>query len=278
MIDDIQIMRDILPTIASSSLDKYRRPISDAQKWFADKIAGGELMDRIMEMKDADPLPELFVRARLCVALRAYGEAIPQLDLVETPNGFAVVNDERLVPASRERVSALRGSIQNDFRAALDSFIEYMEDSDGFAAMWKRSPAYSIISDSYLPTLREFRRYGEFAGSYLDFIAARPVFRQIIVKYIEPVVSRELSEEIIAQLRDGTLSESNGRLLEDLRFSLAGFYVGDVPFGQMSANRARQRLDADPDAYPTFRNSELYRAVERQRAVRSDVKSIYPLI
>ena len=153
-----------------------------------------------------------------------------------------------------------------------------MEDSDEFAAMWKRSPAYSIISDSYLPTLREFRRYGEFSGSYLDFIAARPVFRQIIVKYIEPVVSRELSEEIIAQLRAGELSEPNGRLLEDLRFSLAGFYVGDIPFGQMSANRARQRLDADPDAYPAFRNSELYRAVERQRAARSDVKSIYPLI
>lgn len=278
MIEDIQVMRDIVPTIASASLDRYLRPLADAQRWFTDKIAGGELMARIMEQKDMDPLPEIFVRARLCVALRAYGDAIPQLDLIETPNGFAVVNDDTLVPASRERVAALRNSIQNNLRAALDSFIEYMEDSAEFGVLWKDSPAYSIVSDSYLPTLREFRRYGSFPGSYFDFIAARPVFRQIIVKYIEPVISRELSDEIVVQLRDGELSEANGQLLEDLRFSLAGFYGGDLPFGQMSVNRARQRLDAYPDAYPAFRNSDLYKAIEQARSVENNVKSIYPMI
>lgn len=48
--------------------------------------------------------------AEAFVCYSASYEAIPALDLIATPNGFAVVNNQNLAPASKERVAALRES------------------------------------------------------------------------------------------------------------------------------------------------------------------------
>ena len=63
-----------------------------------ERFAPGDHLD---DVKDA---------AEAFVCYSASYEAIPALDLIATPNGFAVVNNQNLAPASKERVAALRES------------------------------------------------------------------------------------------------------------------------------------------------------------------------
>ena len=63
-----------------------------------ERFAPGDHLD---DVKDA---------AEAFVCYSASYEAIPALDLIATPNGFAVVSNQNLAPASKERVAALRES------------------------------------------------------------------------------------------------------------------------------------------------------------------------
>ena len=75
------------------------RPYLDAATTeLQERFAPGAHLD---DVKDA---------AEAFVCYSASYEAIPALDLIATPNGFAVVNNQNLAPASKERVAALRES------------------------------------------------------------------------------------------------------------------------------------------------------------------------
>lgn len=45
------------------------------------------------------------------VANMSYWKAVPNLDLILTPNGFGIVSNDNVAPASKERVAALRESL-----------------------------------------------------------------------------------------------------------------------------------------------------------------------
>lgn len=279
MIKDIDTFRQLIPTVTGGTLDKYLQPIADAQEWLVSKIAGPKLMDEILRAGESDPPAELFTLARRVVAYKAYIDAIPKMDVLETANGFAVVNDEKLVPASRERVNALIVSMSDSLMSALEALIEYLEDTPQYAEAWKSSPSYSIISDSLLPSLRLFRRYGRFDGNYLDFITSRPAMLAIQMKFIEPKVSRELLAEIISQIREDSLTDANRAILDDLRFALAGFYNSDPELGDASLCRVREVLEQSPSDYPAFEGSRLYRLIrEAESREKSDNRSIFVMI
>ena len=56
--------------------------------------------------------------------------AIPALDLVLTPNGFGIVNNQNVVPASKERVESLRQSLRHNRDCALCNFVHALADID----------------------------------------------------------------------------------------------------------------------------------------------------
>lgn len=269
MIDSIDTLKQLIPTVVGTELDKYRQPINDAQAWL-EGIIGSELFDKA-EQEEASG-GELFVRAQLVVACKAYLIAIPKLDILETNNGFAVINDQKYAPASRERVNALTASFAESLDMALGRLIEYLEDSDAYRSLWCKAPMCTIMFGSYLPTLREFRKFGTFEGGYIDFIGARASVRSIILKHIEPRISRALSDRVVAEVQSGTISLSVRSILDDLCYTLTGFYVGDTMLAITSLCRIREVLEAHPDDYPEFRDSEIYQTLLRQRRQQEDQK------
>lgn len=224
IIDSIEKFRELIPTVTGSKLDKYTQPITDATEWLRRRIVGSALMRVIEQMQVEESAPELFVHARLVVACKAYLLAIPKMDVIETANGFAVVNDEVHAPASRDRVHALTVSMTESLAEAVGGLIEFLEDSD--LPEWRQSPAFTATVRNYLPTLRLFREYGSFKGGHLDYIDAQPTFRALIIKHIEPVVGIQRSADLLAQIVAGAIVEAE--LIENIRLALAGYYTGDM--------------------------------------------------
>ena len=69
---------------------------------------------------------------RAVYATAAYN-ALPTLDLVATPNGFGVVSNQNIAPASKERVAAFRESLRQYKSDCKDQCLEryYQEASEG---------------------------------------------------------------------------------------------------------------------------------------------------
>lgn len=276
LINDIETLKAMIPTVTGSSFEKYRHSLALAQEWFASEIAGRPLMDEILRMED-EPSNTLLLLAKSVVAYKGYMDAIPQLDVLETNNGFAVVNDDALAPASRERVAALIRSMQSNLDAAVGQLLCLLEDSPQYHASWSQSPAFSIMYESYLPTLRMFRRYGTFAGTQFDFIAALPSIRGIITQKIEPVISAEYSGYLLEKSRNKQLSATDIPMLEELRYALAAFYNNSPDTAAAHLLRVRRRLEANPQTYPAFAASELYALINSPRA-DNQYPSIYTMI
>ena len=77
--------------------------LDTAEQWAIDTFISEEVFPQLTESEVA-PLTKL-------VAYHAYMSAVPSLDLVLTSNGFGIVSNQNVVPASRERVDALITSL-----------------------------------------------------------------------------------------------------------------------------------------------------------------------
>lgn len=116
--------------------------------------ATAELHERFAPAAHLDDVKDA---AEAFVCYSASYEAIPALDLIATPNGFAVVNNQNLAPASKERVAALRESYRQSKSRYVSSLI----------VLLTRFPDYvlpaALSSLPLLPTASKCRDFGIYA-------------------------------------------------------------------------------------------------------------------
>ena len=124
---------NVLPYLEAATADLHER------------FAPGDHLD---DVKDA---------AEAFVCYTAAYEAIPALDLIATPNGFAVVSNQNLAPASKERVAALRESYRQGKSRYVSALI----------VLLTRFPDYvlpaALASLPLLPTASHCRNLGIYA-------------------------------------------------------------------------------------------------------------------
>ena len=106
-------------------------------------------------------------KLRTYVYNRAAYEAVPTLDLIATENGFAVVSNQNLAPASPARVQALRAELLRKADGALSRILHDLQRSDTWpASRYAQLHRTSLI---WLPLYAE--RYGlaEPSSSHVSF-------------------------------------------------------------------------------------------------------------
>lgn len=259
LINDIETLRNYIPTIIAGDYKKYATYISAANDWLKKEVLGKSLFAEIENLEPTNQQhTELIKKCETVVANKGYLEAIPFMDLIETESGFAVVRTDQLVPASRDRVDALLSGIKHKLGEAIEDLIDYLEESEEYHELWKGSETYSLLTDVYISTLKQFRRYAEFSGNRAEFINFKPNILNAINLFIEPVISKELSDQIIEQTRDNELTESNKAIIENLRFAMALYSIQKTAESNIYLNKVRNELLKNPDNYPAFKGSEIY--------------------
>lgn len=236
LINNIEELKRIIPTIIGDNLDLYEQALTDAESWLRQYILVG-----ISPTESR----ELLIKCTKVIAYRAYWTVIPQLDLVNTANGFAVVNSQNLAPASRDRVNSLRESIRDSWVAAENDLYEFLEDK--YPAQWVESAASTVIPNSLLPTLRLFNRSGTFAGGYSEWRESRMKHRLTLANYISPVLSMELTNRLI--------KVGDKMILDDVRTAFAAYFNGDVASGDSLLAYVRDYVRLHLDNYPEYRDS-----------------------
>ena len=147
---------NITQEIFESYCPAFRDPLGETYNNVRPYIeaATAELHERFAPGAHLDDVKDA---AEAFVCHSASYEAIPALDLIATPNGFAVVNNQNLAPASKERVAALREA----YRQSKSRY------TSGLIVLLTRFPDYvlpaALASLPLLPTASKCRDFGIYA-------------------------------------------------------------------------------------------------------------------
>jgi len=272
LVTTIARMKELIPVIVGNDFSKYETFVKEAREWLKHELIGSELYNKL-GVEGNSVLKEYCENV---VANKAYLNGLPFFDLIETESGFAVTRTETKAPASPERVKALKEGIEKWLSDAIERLLEYLEESIQYHEDWKGSETFTLLTETYIHTLKEFRRYAPFSGTRLDFVAKLPAMLDVIHLKIEPVISPELSDEIIEQLRDGDITDLNKSILRNLRFAFANYVAGNDEVAHTYLVRIRKVLHKTPDSYPAFKDSELYANIQATVITKNtDEKTIF---
>ena len=135
-------------------IEKLYPYLEAAEQWAIDNFVPEAIFDEIAEDDGFGPNERLRFPLEKLVACQAYMTAIPSLDLVLTPNGFGIVSNQNIVPASRERVDALMNSLESQRDSAIETLILRLSSRTD----WQQSAQGKYFGATMFPLLNLCRR------------------------------------------------------------------------------------------------------------------------
>ena len=127
-----------------SMLETLTPFIEQAETWLATNITSAAILEAIAAEENT-PIKQLCCRI---VANEAFRAAIPSLDLILTPNGFGIVSNSNVIPASRDRVERLMDSLE----ASRDQAIEQLLPLLAVHEEWRSTEQGKFFAATLFPT------------------------------------------------------------------------------------------------------------------------------
>lgn len=91
-----------------SLYEKLQPYLEEAERWARNTFTGEAVWQLIEQRSDSDTTKQVLQQV---IIHDAFARAIPNLDVILTPNGFGIVSNTNIAPASKERVDRLIDSI-----------------------------------------------------------------------------------------------------------------------------------------------------------------------
>ena len=129
-----------------SLFDKIQYHLLQAEQWLTATFVSSDTMSRIRTYSDSTPLLHY---CRIITAAEAMLHAVPQLDLILTPNGFGIVSNQNVIPASKERIERLLLSLEKQRDDALAVILTLLPE----AHRWTASEQFNYFAATMFPTL-----------------------------------------------------------------------------------------------------------------------------
>lgn len=230
--------------------DKLAPFIALAEEWVRNTFTSEPTYNTICGYTDTNPIR--IATARLVVA-DAMRRAIPSLDVVLTPNGFATVGTQNLVAASKQRVDRLVGSMlthRDDCIAAL------LPELPG-ASKWLNSDQAAFFGATLFPDLSLtnqipatqlprswWERYLELRSQILDLEAS------LAEEWFSPELMDVLRRRNLAR----TLADADRRAVADMQAHILG-YLRTGTFNTRRLADTLTYIRRHPEYFPEWHNS-----------------------
>ena len=150
LIPNVLVTAEGEPTL----IEKLYPFLETAEQWAIDNFIPEVIFEEIAEDDGFGPNERFRYPLEKLVACQAYMTAIPSLDLVLTPNGFGIVSNQNIVPASRERVDALMNSLESQRDSAIEALILRLSSRTD----WQQSAQGKYFGATMFPLLNLCRR------------------------------------------------------------------------------------------------------------------------
>ena len=231
-----------------SLFDKVKVDIDLAENWVIETFTSSKTFNTICGYVEDNPIR--IITAKL-IASEALRRAIPSLDLVLTPNGFGVVSNQNIAPASKERVDRLIASL-TDYR---DECIGNLLPAIVGASQWLTSSQASFFGETLFPDLAITDQVKGTGSKWERYLALRPMILDIEASLAEEFFSPEL----MVRLRNEVLRKTHTADLARVINAIRGQVVDLLNGGSI---RMRDMIDVVnhirrfPDLFPEWHASE----------------------
>lgn len=229
-------LRSHLPNIIASVkgetpfIERLALFLDLAEDWVVNTFTSVSTFNTICGYTDSNPLKILTSRLVVADALR---RAIPSLDIVLSPNGFAVVNTSNLAPASKPRVDRLVGSMlshRDDCIAALLPGLVGASSSSKDALLaekWLTSSQADFFGATLFPDLRIVDAVGGATGSKWDrYLELRPQVIDLEASLAEEWLSPELMAALRSETLRGDLPVKRHEIVRQVKAQVVGYLRG----------------------------------------------------
>lgn len=236
----------------ASLFDKIAHWLDTAEQWISATFCPSSVIDAILADKS---LSALHASLAAVAAHRALADAIPSLDLVQTVNGFAVVSNQNLAPASRDRVDRLIAAHRSQCDTAISALIPQL----AAVAEWRDTPQCDYFRSTLFPTPAHIRPLASGAATWERY----EELHQAIAAAEDRLAAEYISHELMQRLRDETLglsplSSIDARLCEALKGHVADI-IQDRPLRDIALRDIVDYIRRRPDTFPEWHRSDTAR-------------------
>jgi hypothetical protein len=266
-------MKPFLPAVEmkSASNTVFDDALEVAQDDLVTTIIGTDI-EALLEAAPANPDTHAKLR-KLCqrvISQQAFLKSIPDLDLVLTDAGFGVVNNEKTVMASKDRVQSLTTNMKAKLDESKDALVLYLLKTTAYEA-WRGTEEFGRLSDGLILTYGEFKDvavlnnttaqvYPKSWGEFLDLNSALNV---ALMTDVASYISKDYAGELIEKVRDKEpMIPNEKKVLKLIKIAISAFALGDAGTGLEQTLKAVSFMKANPDDFPTFMESDESKALD----------------
>ena len=220
-----------------------------AEDWVKTIFTSESTFNTICGYTDSNYIRILCSRLVVADALR---RAIPSLDIVLTPNGFAVVNTSNLAPASKPRVDRLVGSMlahRDDCIAAL------LPELVG-ASKWLASSQAQFFGATLFPDLSIVDSLGSVQGSRWEkYLELRSQVIDLEASLAEEWFSPELMSALRSENLRGDLTGKRSEIVKQVKAQVVG-YLRSGSFNSRRLADIVNYIRLNPESFSEWHKSE----------------------
>lgn len=206
-----------------------------------------------------DTLDESTTVGRLCqfvACLAAYEAAIPQLDLVLTDNGFGVVSNQNVAPASMDRVRRLQQRVKDCRDDAIDDLIDELRGNED----WSSSTAAIALFGSLVWNARhQLPVMGFPDGHRSQMKELRPKITAA-EELLRQKMSASLFYELCSALRLRKVAGLQGTVIHKSLFFIGAHLAGDTAMARFHLAKLVEYLEQHLTDFPAYESSTAHQA------------------
>lgn len=248
-------LRSHLPNIIASVkgetpfIERLALFLDLAEDWVRTTFTSETTFNTICGYTDSNPLKVLTSRLVVADALR---RAIPSLDIVLSPNGFAVVNTSNLAPASKPRVDRLIGSMLSHRDDCIAALLPGLVG----ASKWLTSSQADFFGATLFPDLRIVDAVGGTTGSKWDrYLELRPQVIDLEASLAEEWLSPELMSALRSENLRGDLTEKRSDIVRQVKAQVVG-YLRSGSFNSRRLADIVNYIRLNPEFFSEWHQSE----------------------
>ena len=178
-------------------IDKLSPFLSATEKWLSDVFTSGPVFDTICQLAEENALRIATTQA---VIYEAFRRAVPHLDIILTPNGFGIVSNTNIAPASKERINRLLDALLDNRDAALSQVLSLLPAESG----WLGTKQAQFFAATMFPNMEVTLRFPKVSGGrWEQYLSLREKAIGIEQFFVAQYLSVELMDVLRSEVQSG---------------------------------------------------------------------------
>ena len=178
-------------------IDKLSPFLSASEKWLSDVFTSGAVFDTICQLAEENALRVATTQA---IVYEAFRRAVPHLDIILTPNGFGIVSNTNIAPASKERINRLLDALLDNRDAALLQVLSLLPAESGWLGTKQAQFFAATMFSNMEVTLRFPKASG---GRWEQYLSLREKAIGIEQFFAAQYLSVELMDVLRSEIQSG---------------------------------------------------------------------------